>query len=214
VQNLEEPAEEPDVLFLYMLGMRPLSILGIPRILQGTQSDRVLLGPNYCGNLDVDLGMFQTYDIINADSVKLLAKGNPISPANNPYMTGRLAAQRKGAPLSMGLDVSFSGEVPTRSADESSQWSAGRDYDDGSSDDISTSGGDQKWADGRAAADSHALLLLDPSLYNDQMSHLDDTIVFLFSARNMVMAQAFRIDSFGTSRYAASCRPNRCQHRN
>ncbi|ELR13959.1 Beige/BEACH domain containing protein [Acanthamoeba castellanii str. Neff] len=176
----EEAAEEPDVLFLYMLG------------------------PNYCGNLDVDLGMFQTYDIINADSVKLLAKGNPISPVNNPYMAGRLAAQRKGAPLSMGLEVSFSGEVPTRSAaaaaDESSQWSAGRDYDDGSSDDVSTGGGDQQWADGRAAADSHALLLLDPSLYNDQMSHLDDTIVFLFSARNMVMAQAFRIDSFGTSR--------------
>jgi hypothetical protein len=205
----EEAAEEPDVLFLYMLGMRSLSILHIPRVLQGTQSC-VSSGPNYCGNLDVDLGMFQTYDIINADSVKLLAKGNPISPVNNPYMAGRLAAQRKGAPLSMGLEVSFSGEVPTRSAaaaaDESSQWSAGRDYDDGSSDDVSTGGGDQQWADGRAAADSHALLLLDPSLYNDQMSHLDDTIVFLFSARNMVMAQAFRIDSFGTSRYATSCR--------
>jgi len=150
--------------------------------------------------------MFQTYDVTNSDSVKMLARGSPILPSNS-----YLAKQMNRNSTSMTLrEMSFSGEVPiVRELHETSgelRRTESReelvDSGESLSSDEALAYSDEQWDSHLSSRENLALFLLDPSLYNDRMSHLDDKIVFLFSARTMIMAQTFHTDGFGTSRFS------------
>ncbi len=182
----EEAAGEPEVLLLYMLG------------------------PNYCGNLDVDLSMFQTYDIINKDTVKVFSKGSALSPVV-PVEVTKASGVRSDTPSSVesgGEAVSGNTAVLPEKGDEyeSSDVSTRNhvqdvglnvDENQGITPNHFMSGSDDII---NCTSNYSASLLLAPSSYNEQMSRLDDKIVFLFSARNMVLAQSFRVDGFGSAR--------------
>lgn len=187
----EEATDETDVLFLYMLGTFNKH-LAYPNC---SYLPSLVVGPNYYGNLDVDLALFQTYDIINCDTVKLMITKSPI--ASNATLANR-RPQAASSALSM-REVSFSGEVPTREEYRVDDAATKEGFSEAISDDAVN----DQWESREMGRENNAFLLLDPALYNDKMSHLDDKIVFLFSARNMVMAQSFRIDGFGTARYDA-----------
>jgi hypothetical protein len=138
VHFFDDVAADPEILLLYMLG------------------------PNYCGNLDVDMSLFFVYDIIKEKTLRILTEG------------------AFGSHNSKGNENADSPEPTTVTKPYGQE-------------DIGPSGI-------KNSLTTNLALFLDPASYNATMSRLNDRIMWLFSSRNMVIAQSFKIDGFGSAR--------------
>ena len=125
-----------------------------------------MLGPNYSSNLDVDLSMYQTYDVINEATISFLL------------------ARQKHRDQKRKKDKASSSSTSSSSTSSSSSSSASER--------------------GRGSLSSETgqtlSILLDPSLCNEQLSSLNDHLLWLFSAKNGIIAQSFRVQGFGSAR--------------